>query len=266
MRAYDKSGLDAATRTSFEVVESAYATALAGFALPYGDVAVGSWRNAPYAVIQNVGTYLDIPRFMDSDHPLRNSADAEAYLARLGQLPAVLDGETGRIRAARAMGVVPPDFLLDKAIPQMERTIADAAGGGSLVASLTRRAAEAGLGGDWGGRASGIVTGPVKAALERQLAELHQQRSEARSDPGMWAQPRGDEWYAWALRASTTTTLSPEDIHQQGLDELADLHRRMDPILRSLGYTSGSVGDRMTALGDDPRYNCLLYTSPSPRD
>lgn len=152
------------------------------------------------------------------------------------------------------MGVVPPDFLLDKAIPQMERTIADAASGGSLVDSLTRLAAEAGLGGDWGGRASGIVTGPVKAALERQLAELLQQRSEARSDPGMWAQPRGDEWYAWALRASTTTTLSPEDIHQQGLDELADLHRRMDPILRSLGYTSGSVGDRMTALGDDPRY------------
>ena len=254
VRAYDKSGLDAATRTSFEVVESAYATALAGFALPYGDVAVGSWRNAPYAVIQNVGTYLDIPRFMDSDHPLRNSTDAEAYLARLGQLPAVLDGETGRIRAARAMGVVPPDFLLDKAIPQMERTIADAAGGGSLVDSLTRRAAEAGLGGDWGGRARAVVTGPVKAALERQLAELRQQRSEARSDPGMWAQPRGDEWYAWALRASTTTTLSPEDIHQQGLDELADLHRRMDPILRSLGYTSGSVGDRMTALGDDPRY------------
>ncbi|MEX1369418.1 MAG: DUF885 domain-containing protein, partial [Nannocystaceae bacterium] len=47
VRALDPSGLDADTRTSVEVVRSAYATALDGFALPYGDVAVGSWRNAP---------------------------------------------------------------------------------------------------------------------------------------------------------------------------------------------------------------------------
>ena len=54
-----------------------------GFALPYGDIAVGGWRNTPYVVIQNVGAYLDIPRFLDSDHPIDNAADAEAYLARL---------------------------------------------------------------------------------------------------------------------------------------------------------------------------------------
>lgn len=79
IRSVDVSRLDADTRTSFEVVKSAYATALDGFALPYGDVAVGSWRNAPYVVIQNVGTYLDMPRFMDSVHPLREAADAEAF-------------------------------------------------------------------------------------------------------------------------------------------------------------------------------------------
>jgi uncharacterized protein (DUF885 family) len=70
----------------------------------------------------------------------------------------------------------------------------------------------------------------------------------------MWAQPRGEEWYAWALRASTTTRLTPDQVHQQGLDELAELHSRMDPILRRIGYTSGSVGERMQALGNDPRY------------
>ena len=69
------------TRTSFEVVESAYATALDGFALPYGDVAVGSWRNSPYVVIQNVGSYIDLPRFFDSTQPLNNAGDAEAYLS-----------------------------------------------------------------------------------------------------------------------------------------------------------------------------------------
>src|SRR5690606_3035795 len=97
VRAVDTAALDPATRTSFEVVESAYATALEGFAQPYGDVAVGSWRNAPYVVIQNVGGYIDYPRFLDSDHPVRDAADAEAYLPRLEAIPGNLDGELERV-------------------------------------------------------------------------------------------------------------------------------------------------------------------------
>ena len=254
VRAHDTTALDADTRTSFEVVESAYATALDGFALPYGDVAVGSWRNAPYVVIQNVGTYLDAPRFMDTSHPVETEADAEAYIARLEALPGAFDGELERIVAARAMGMVPPDFLLDKAIAQMETSIAETAQGGVMVDSLARRAQEAGLASDWGARARPVVTGPVTEALRRQLAELKAERAVAKSDAGMWAQPQGEEWYAWGLRASTTTTLSPDEVHQQGLDELAELQARMDPILRKIGYTSGSVGERMRALSADPRY------------
>jgi uncharacterized protein (DUF885 family) len=252
VRAVRREGLDADTVTSLEVVESAYGLALDGFALPYGDVAVGSWRNAPYVVIQNVGTYLDMPRFLDATHPLENPADGEYYLSRLDQLPTVLDGELARMRDARALGVVPPDFLLDKAIAQMERTVADAAGGGTLIAPLTRAAGKIGAGFEPRGRAA--VAGPVRAALERQLAELRTQRAIAKDAPGLWAQPRGDEWYAWALRASTTTRMTPDEIHQQGLDELAALHARMDPILRRIGYTRGSVGQRMQALSEDPRY------------
>jgi uncharacterized protein (DUF885 family) len=254
VRATDTSGLDPAIRTSFEVVESAYAVALDGFAQPYGDVAIGSWRNAPYVVIQNVGGYLDIPRFLDSDHPVRDAADAEAYLSRLEAIPAALDGELERLRSATGMGVIPPDFLLAKAIPQMETSIADAKAGGALVDSLVRKAAEANLAGDWGARARTIAAGPIAAALERQLAELKRQAALADGDPGMWAQPHGPEWYAWALRASTTTRLTPDEIHEMGLTQLDEIHGRMDPILRSLGYTQGPVGARMTALGEDPRF------------
>ncbi|MBX9896317.1 MAG: DUF885 family protein [Qipengyuania sp.] len=253
VRAVDRAGLDADTVTSLEVVESAYASALDGFALPYGDVAVGSWRNAPYVVIQNVGTYLDMPRFLDATQPLQNAADGEAYIARLAALPAALDGELERMRSARGMGVVPPAFLLDKAIAAMETTLADASkSDGSLVAPLTREAARIGAG--FAPRGQALATGPVRAALERQLAELGLERAGARTEAGMWAQPRGDEWYAWALRASTTTNLTPDEVHRRGLDELAELHARMDPILRKIGYTSGSVGERMQALGADPRY------------
>src|SRR4051812_14119610 len=81
VNAFTTAGLSHAVRTSVEVVKSAYATAADGFALPYGDITVGGWRNTPYVVIQNVGAYLDIPRFLDSDHRIDNAADAEAYLA-----------------------------------------------------------------------------------------------------------------------------------------------------------------------------------------
>ena len=254
VRAFDTASLDADTRTSFEVVESAYSTALEGFALPYGDVAVGSWRNSPYVVIQNVGTYLDMPRFMDTSHPVKTAEDAQAYVARLEALPAALDGELARIKEARGTGLVPPDFLLDAAISQMEQSIAETSGGGTMVDSLVTRTKEAGLAGDWEAQARSLVTGPVTEALKRQLEELKAERAVAKPEAGMWARPQGEEWYAWGLRAATTTTLSPDKIHQIGLDELDELHGRMDPILKEIGYTTGSVGERMRALAEDPRY------------
>ena len=254
VRAFDTASLDADTRTSFEVVESAYSTALEGFALPYGDVAVGSWRNSPYVAIQNVGTYLDMPRFMDTSHPVKTTEDAQAYVARLEALPAALDGELARIEAARGMGLVPPDFLLDAAISQMEQSIAETSAGGTMVDSLVTRTKEAGLAGDWEAQARSLVTGPVTEALKRQLEELKAERAVAKPEAGMWARPQGEEWYAWGLRAATTTTLSPDEIHQIGLDELDELHGRMDPILKEIGYTTGSVGERMRALAEDPRY------------
>ena len=96
------------TRTSFEVVRSAYATALEGFALPYGDITVGGWRNTPYVVIQNVGAYLDIPRFLDSDHPNRERrrrrgvSRAAAVVCEAARRRARPDagGARGRARAA----------------------------------------------------------------------------------------------------------------------------------------------------------------------
>lgn len=251
--AFDTSHMNPSDATSLSVIKSAYSTALDGFAQPYGDVAVGGWRNTPYVVIQNVGTYLDLPRFLDADHPVKTSEDADAYVARLGQMDAQLDGELGRIRAATDMGLVPPDFLLDRAIAQMESSIADAReGGGGLVSSIATRTKD--MKGDWAAEAKAIVADKVVPALDRQLAELKRQRGLAAGAPGMRERPHGEAFYAWALRASTTTKVPADEIHKLGLEQLAELHGRMDPILKELGYTQGTVGERMTALGSDKRF------------
>jgi uncharacterized protein (DUF885 family) len=254
VNAVDTAKLSHSTRTTVEVVRSAYRTAVEGFALPYGDnpVAGDSWRKTPYVVIQNVGAYLDVPRFLDSEHPVRNAADAEAYLARLESFAVQLDGELGRLKAGAAQGLIAPAFLLDKATSQMTMTVKGAREGGGLVESLERRTKD--IPGDWGARARAIAQQKVAPALERQLAELTAQRAKATMDAGLWARPHGPEFYSWALKASTTTSMTPDEIHQMGLEQVAELHGRMDPILNSLGYTKGTVGARMTALSDDPRY------------
>lgn len=249
-RAYPKEGLTPDQLIGFEVVDSAFSKAVEGMELPYGDPAVGSWRNAPYLVIQNVGGYIDMPRFFTATQPVRNARDADYYAARVAEVPAILKGETDRIKQARGIGVVPPDFLLDKAIAQMEASIKGATASyvGPLdAAPFSANEATRAL-------VQGTVAREIVPALEEQLAELKVQRAMATSDAGMWAQPEGARWYSWATSASTTTDLDPDEIHRIGLEELAKLHGRMDPILKEIGYTKGSVGERMQALSQDPRY------------
>ena len=104
-REYPKDGLTADQQVGFDVVESAYSKAVEGMDLPYGDVAVGSWRNAPYLVIQNVGAYIDMPRFFGATQPVRDAQDVEYYLGRLNEVSDVLDGELEGIKSARGLGV-----------------------------------------------------------------------------------------------------------------------------------------------------------------
>jgi len=256
VEALDTSKLSFPVRTSVEVVKYAYRTKLEGLALPYGDapVAGDAWRNTPYVVIQNVGAYIDTPQLLDTDQPIENRADAEAYLSRLELFPRELDGELARMRAARGKGLVPPNFLIDKALDQLAISLKNTQQGGTIVDSLARRAKEKGIAGDWEARARKIATGAVVPALQRQIAELQAERQAATDVAGMWSRPNGEEYYRWALKSSTTTTMSPDEVHRMGLDQLAELHGRMDPILKSLGYLQGSVGERMQALAKDPRY------------
>lgn len=251
-KAFDTDGLSHATRTSVEVVRSAYATAAEGFALPYGDITVGSWRNTPYVVIQNVGAYLDVPRFIDSDHPIDTAADADAYLARMQSYAKQLDGERGRIEAARGKGLVPPAFLIDKALSQMRLSAKNARDGGSLVESIVRRTKA--IPGNWAERAKTIAAQEIAPALDRQIAELEAQRKVAKDEAGMWARPDGEAFYKWALKASTTTTMTPDDVHAMGQSELERLQAQMDTIMKGLGFTKGTVGERMKVIAKDPKY------------
>ena len=182
----------------------------------------------------------------------RTAEDADAYLARLESYARQPRRRAGAAAGGRRAGLIAPAFLLDKAIGQIGISLASARAGGGLVESLVRRTKD--IPGTWGPRAEAIARDKVAPALARQLAELQAQRARATMDAGMWARPRGDEYYQWALRASTTTRMTPDEVHQLGQQQITELQAQMDGILKGLGYTKGTVGARMTGLGDDPRF------------
>jgi uncharacterized protein (DUF885 family) len=256
LQAVDRAALDPAGQIHLGVAETAHRLAVEGFRFPYGDVVTlnqnYSYRNAPYVVAQNTGAFVEVPDFLDSSHTIADAADAEAYLARLEAYAGALDGETERLAHDRSIGVVAPDFLLDKTLKQMKGARAQPVGEWGLVTSLARRTTA--IPGGWRARALELARSKVAPAMDRQIAELSRHRARADSRAGVWKLPDGDADYAWALRAATTSSLTPSEVHKMGLDQIAELQARMEPLLRAQGLTRGTVGERMTALGKDPRH------------
>ncbi len=256
LRKVDTSTMNPDDALNVHVVRTVFETTAEGFDFPYGDVALlnsnWSYRNSPYAIAQNTGAFVEIPTFLDSSHTIETPDDADAYLSRMQAYAAQLDGETERSIAAGDLGVILPDFLMTKTLGQLRAARAAPVESWGIVAGFATKAAS--LGGDFTEKAKAIASNEIAPAISRQIEALEAQASRATSDAGMWAKPQGDAYYAWALKAGTTTTMSPDEVHQMGRDELESLHARMDPILRSIGYMDGSVGARMTALADDPRF------------
>jgi len=256
LQAVDRSGLDPAAQIDLGVVETAHRLAVEGFRFPYGDVVTLnqnlSYRNSPYVVAQNIGAFVEVPDFLDSSHVVADAADSEAYLARLEAYAGALDGETERLAHDRGLGIVAPDFLLDKTLKQMKSARAQPIGEWGLVTSLERRTES--IPGEWRGRAAALVRDKVAPAMDRQMAELGRHRAGADGRAGAWKLPDGEAYYAWALRAATTSSLTPAEVHAMGLAQLAELQGRMEPLLRAQGLTRGTVGERMTALGNDPKH------------
>jgi uncharacterized protein (DUF885 family) len=122
----------------------------------------------------------------------------------------------------------------------------------SMVQSVAKRAAAKNIAGDWQGRATAIVAKAVYPALDRQIAAMQQLRPTTRPGDGAWRLPDGEAIYAEALREATTTNFSPAEVHQMGLNQVAEISAALDTILKSQGYTQGSVGERLAALNKNP--------------
>jgi uncharacterized protein (DUF885 family) len=208
---------------------------------------------SPYVVSQITGAWQDAPDFLASQHTIDTRADCEAYIARLGEFARLMDEEIERVRHDVGLGVTPPDFCVAGALGGM-KTLHAPPDQSTLVTSLSERARAKGIAGDWAGQATKAYQGQVLPALERQMALLEGLKSTATHEAGVWRLPDGEAYYAHALKAQTTTTMSPAEVHQLGLDVTKDLQARADVLFRKIGMSQGTVAERYGALFKDPKY------------
>ena len=207
---------------------------------------------SPYLISQQDGVYFSIPDFLNTAHTIETATDAEAYLARLQQFATLLDNETTEQRRQAGRGYVAPGWSLDLALGQLGELRKPAAEKSTMVESIVSRATAKGIAGDWQKRATAIVANDVYPALDRQIALVEQLRSTTPPGDGAWRIPRGDEIYAAALAQATTTNFTPDQVHEIGLQQVAELTAQLNALLATAGYTKGTVGERLQALNNDP--------------
>ena len=206
----------------------------------------------PYAISQQHGPFTRVPDFLDTTHRVADAVDAEAYLSRLSAYGKVLDDNLAWAQADAAKGVIAPYFALDLALAQLNAIRSTAAGETVLVTSIGRKAKAANLAGDWTARAAALVEKEVYPAYDRYIAGVKALRAKATSDAGVWKLPDGAEYYDAAVKASTTTNMSPEEVHQLGLSQVAEITAQLNTMLKAQGLTQGTVGERLVALGNRP--------------
>ena len=251
LKSIDRAALSPAGKVDYDVIDFFGGVAVSGYdAFDYGTF---SWPE-PYSVHQLGGAYRNIPDFLANQHSIATREDAEAYLSRVSAFAQELDHESERMQVEYAMGIIPPVFAIDRTLAQMDGMLAQKPVDTTLVKSIDTRTRERGIAGNWGEQARRIVEAAVHPALKRQRDRMASVRAKATDQGGVWRLPKGEAYYEYALRYGTTTSMTAEEIHKMGLDQVAELSARIDAILKREGMVKGTVGERLRGLVTDPRF------------
>ena len=205
------------------------------------------------------GVNLGLVTALTSSHPLVVASDVNNYVARLGQVATRMNEAIDEAQRMASAGRIPPRFILRLTIAQMQQFIGTPASGNPYITVLASKmegikdlspAQRDSLKGE----AEKIVSAEIYPAWRKAIAFLESLVSRASDDAGLWRFDQGAAVYAYNLRRYTSTTLTPDQIHQIGLQQVARLEKEMDEILRRLGRTEGSVKDRIARLKQDLAY------------
>ncbi len=188
--------------------------------------------------------------------PAERVKDYADMIARLRALPALVDQTIALLDSGVKRGVTPPRITLRDVPGQVTNLIPEDPLKSALLAPFTRfpvgiaESDRARLRAD-AVRAYNEQDRPAFQRLQNYLTNTYLPRS--RESIGMNALPDGAAWYAYNIRVQTTTTRTPQEIHDLGLAEVKRIRAQMDSLIRSTGFTGDFVAFT-TMLRTDPKF------------
>src|SRR6266567_4129089 len=180
-------------------------------------------------VNQRNGPHLELPDLVTLT-PFNTIKDYENYISRLRQIPRVFDQVIGNMRQGMRDGLMPPRYLLEKVAPEAEDVASQTGESSPFAKPLKEFPSTIPAANQEGLRAE------LLAAIGEQIIPVYKRfaafvRDEyaphGRTEPGVWALPDGDASYRYAIRRMTTTDLTPDQIHEIGLQELKENEAEM---------------------------------------
>ena len=202
------------------------------------------WRKHRFPISTNGSPAGGIPVFLINQHRIETVADAEAYIARLEEVERVMGEVSANVRGQAEMGIVPPKFVFAPVRADARKVLSgapfDSGPDSTVLADFTKKVNALNAPVEEKQRliaeAKAALTGPFRRGYETMFAALDAIESKATSNDGAWRLPQGADFYASALRLSTTTDMSADQIHQLGLDQVRRIHGEMERIKDQVGF------------------------------
>ena len=171
--------------------------------------------------------------------PFNSVKDYDDYLSRLHQVPGMIEQVTGNMRQGMKDGLMPPRYLLEKVVPQTQEIANTEADSSPFAKPVKKFPAGISEADQQRLRAAVLaaINGEILPAYKRFAAFVRADYApHGRTDPGVWTLPDGAERYRFQVKRMTTTDLTPEEIHQIGLKQVAETEAEMLALAHKLGF------------------------------
>jgi uncharacterized protein (DUF885 family) len=171
--------------------------------------------------------------------PTSSVKQYEDYLARLRQVPHLLDQVIELLQEGEKQRLMPPKFLLEKVVTQCESVAAPAGEASAFALPLAHFPASISAADKK--RLHDAIVGAIDQQIRPAYVKLGKfikddYAPKGRMEPGLWALPDGAARYRFAVRTQTTTALDPDAIHLLGWQQVKEIEAEMGVIAKKLGF------------------------------
>ena len=214
----------------------------------------------PYPVNHVFGVQVDLINFLCTYHKINGPRSIRRYIQRLEEVDWKLDGLEESLEDRELDRVIPPRFVIEKSLRQIDAFLAAPIEENPLITSLVNRMKESGRFSKkaimrWSKRVAGSIEEVVLPAYRDLRGYLNELLDKASEDDGVWRLPDGDAYYAFLLRNHTTTEMSADEIHELGLAEVTRLTAEVRSIFKEMGLPADDPGESLKQLMQAPQYH-----------